>query len=232
VWALPEEAFLKIDLHYPEVILKPLPSQGGQFNEASAEKILSELPSFQALALGPGLGQGERVANFLIRLLRKNRLPCVLDADGLNLVAKFPKILKLLRSAILTPHFKEFSRLSGRPMSGILEHRIEWVRAFLRRHRFDLILKGYRSVCGDPKGKIWINSSGGPNLATAGSGDVLTGLIAGLLAQGLSLQEAMLAGTLIHGLAGDFVAESLGDRGTLAGDVIQAIPKILQRMVA
>jgi len=231
VWALPEEAFRKIDLRYPEVILKPLASVEGKFHPDAVPELAKDLKTFAAMALGPGLGQGRTLAKFLTKLLQGSRLPRVIDADALNGIAQDKSLLSKLRGAILTPHFKEFSRLCGKPIPKDLASRVAMVSQFAKKHQVYIVLKGYRSIVSDPKGKVWINSSGGPNLATAGSGDVLTGLIAGLLAQGLSERHAILAGVYLHGRAGDCLEDRLGDRGTIASDLLQVIPQVIRGLL-
>ncbi len=229
-WALPEEAYRRIDLRFPEVILSPAPSEGGKFSAASAGALRPKLKRCQALAVGPGLGQGEGVRRFLEELLSGRRPPTVLDADALNNLAGGKGLARRLRGAIVTPHPLEMSRLSGKDVAAIRADPVAAARDFARRYQCWVVLKGYRSAIASPAGKIWINSSGGPNLATAGSGDVLTGVIAGLLAQGFKPASALPCAVFLHGLAGDRLAERLGDRGTIASDVAKEIPKLLRTL--
>ncbi|MCC6272156.1 MAG: NAD(P)H-hydrate dehydratase [Deltaproteobacteria bacterium] len=226
-WALPEEAFRRIDLRFPEVILLPAPARDGKFGAESFPALQGPMRRFQAMAVGPGLGQGEGLQGFLRELLSARRPPTVLDADALNNVAGSKGLAKRLRGAILTPHLLELSRLSGKSVASIRADPVGAARGFARRHRCWVVLKGYRSVIAGPTGRIWINSVGGPNLATAGSGDVLTGVIAGLLAQGFKPEVAVPCAVFLHGLAGDRLAERLGDRGTIASDIAKEIPKIV-----
>ncbi|MCE9625546.1 MAG: NAD(P)H-hydrate dehydratase [Deltaproteobacteria bacterium] len=230
-WALPEEAFRKIDLRYPEVILSPLPSEAGGFSLKALPKLKGLIKRFQSLAVGPGMGSGEGLRHFLEEVLRIARASLVLDADALNALAagKIPK--QGLRRAILTPHPLEMARLSGKSVEEILNRPMDSARHFARGHACWVLLKGYRTVIADPRGRVWINSTGGPNLATAGSGDVLTGIIAGLLAQGLSHEGAVLAGAYLHGLAGDRLAKRQGDRGTIATDLLKEIPFAVRELL-
>jgi NAD(P)H-hydrate epimerase len=155
----------------------------------------------------------------------------VLDADALNLIAAHPKLKKYLHGKILTPHPKEMARLLKKPLKEVLRRRYELTRRFAKTQRCYVVLKSYRSIMANPKGEVWINSTGGPNLAVAGSGDVLTGIIAGLLAQGLSPWHALLAGVYLHGRAGDELARRLGDRGTLASEIAAEVPKVIKKMI-
>ncbi|MCC7345710.1 MAG: NAD(P)H-hydrate dehydratase [Deltaproteobacteria bacterium] len=226
-WALPEEAYRRIDLRFPEVMLLPVPGRDGKFAAGSFPALRAPMRRFQCLAVGPGLGQGEGPRRFLEDLLSARRPPTVLDADALNNLAGCWGLPARLRGAIVTPHPLEMSRLSGKSVASIRANPLAAARAFARRHRCWVVLKGYRSVIAGPAGKLWINSSGGPSLATAGSGDVLTGLIAGLLAQGFGPEAAVPCAVFLHGLAGDRLAERLGDRGTIASDIAKEIPKVV-----
>jgi len=227
-WALPEEAYRKIDLRYPEVILFPVPSEQGKFALSAWPPIQDKAKRFKALAIGPGLGKGPALLQFLRKILTSLRLPKVLDADALNLLSELEGKIPYFRGSVLTPHLLEMSRLSGASLAEIQKDPLGCARSFARRYRCWVLLKGYRSVVASPEGKLWINSTGGPNLATAGSGDVLTGVIAGLLAQGMDKETAVLAGAFLHGRAGDLLAKRQGDRGTVASDVAKAIPQVIR----
>lgn len=231
-WALPEEAYRRIDLRFPELIMLPVSSEGGQFCSSSVSSLMKKLETAQSLALGPGLGRGDRVRTFLLSLLSKRRPPTVLDADALNLVSENPKLKRWLRGAVLTPHPLEMARLCGSDLGNIREKPMSVARGFAKRYGCWLVLKGYRSVIASPKGELWINSTGGPNLATAGSGDVLTGIIAGLLAQGMKINDAVPCAVFLHGWAGDRLAKKMGDRGTLASDIAKEIPKAMMDLSA
>jgi NAD(P)H-hydrate epimerase len=230
-WAMPEEAFRKIKLIHPEVILQTLPSAGGRFTSMDLGRWRTLRKGFGALALGPGLGQGGGLAKFLKQILGDNPLPRVVDADGLNLLAANPTLLKYLKGAVLTPHPKEMSRLCGLSVRHVLKHGVEVAKNFAGKHRLWLLLKGYRSIIAGPRGELFVNSTGGPILATAGSGDVLTGTIASLLAQGLQARDAVTVGAYLHGRAGDLLAESYGDRGCLASEIAEKIPAAIRELL-
>jgi ADP-dependent NAD(P)H-hydrate dehydratase / NAD(P)H-hydrate epimerase len=222
-WALPEEAYSRIDLRYAEVMLFPFQN----FSE-----LKSKLNESSAVAVGPGWGRGAEAGEFLESWLRQPRPPSVFDADALNLLAERKAAMKALKPTdILTPHWKEMSRLTGVAISEIAKRPWALAREFARRHRCILVLKGYRSLVATPAGRLYVNSTGGPNLATGGSGDVLSGLIAALIAQGLAPEQAAVAGVFIHGRAGDLLAEKKGDRGTLASDLMELWPKILRSLL-
>jgi len=130
---------------------------------------------------------------------------------------------------ILTPHPGEMARLTGKSIKEIQANRVEIARHFAQEWGVGLVLKGNKTVIASPSGEIYINITGNPGMATAGSGDVLCGMIAGLIAQGLKPKEAAIAGVYLHGLIGDYVAEIRGQRGLTAGDLINGIPDILRR---
>lgn len=227
-WALPEEAFHRLDLRYPEVILDPLPSLGGRFHADGLPDVARILPRFDAVALGPGWGQGDGLADFLGGVLARIKKPRVIDADALNLLSRNPRLLKKTKGAVFTPHPKEMSRLLGRPIAEIEQDRIGTAKRFAKAFGVWLVLKGYRTVIAGPKGQVFLNSTGGPELATAGSGDVLTGILASLLAQGLSPERAVTSGVYLHGAAGDRIARRTGDRGALASEIAAAVPEIVR----
>jgi NAD(P)H-hydrate epimerase len=156
----------------------------------------------------------------LKKVLERVVNPVVLDADTLNILSEHKTILsKIHPHSILTPHPKEFERLAGKSDSDydvFLK-----AREFARKHSVMLVLKGAYTLICSPDGKAWVNSTGNPGMGTAGSGDVLTGLLTGLLAQGYSPEEACLLGVYLHGLSGDLAAARLGQNALIAGDLIE-----------
>lgn len=244
-WVLPSEVKQKFSFDLPEVILNFLPSYptkktglpNGVFSPAILQDLKKMLPNFKSLALGPGWGNQKETQEFLADLLknaltkRGGRLPYVLDADGLNALSKQRKLYPLIKGAILTPHPKEMERLLGRALPVDLNAKIKVLKSFAKRYQVYLILKSYRSIIVNPQGEVWLNSVGAPNLAVAGSGDVLTGVITGLLAQGFSKKQALLAGAYLHGRAGDLLAQDKGDRGTLASEVALTVPKVIASLI-
>lgn len=229
-WALPERVQKRIAIKIPELILHFLPSDDEGFLPMAAGEIRKLGKKFQAMALGPGWGVTAHNQELLSSLLALRGIPKVLDADALNILSESPALMKKIRGCLLTPHPKEMSRLVGLSVAEVLKRRVEIAKAFARKYGVYLILKSYRSVAANPKGEIWINSVGGPNLAVAGSGDVLTGILVGLLAQGLKPQAAMLTGLYLHGRAGDRLAGRLGDRGTLASEVAGEVPRVIKEL--
>jgi hydroxyethylthiazole kinase-like uncharacterized protein yjeF len=178
-----------------------------------------------ALAIGPGLGQGDRQRRLVEETLAKIDLPVVVDADGLNVLAGHTEALSdRAHPCVITPHPAELARLLGRSTSEVVGDRLAAARAAAQSFGCVVVLKGYRSIIAAPDGVAIVNPTGGPELATAGTGDVLTGVIAALLGAGLRALEAAWASVYLHGIAGDLAASSTSDVGVLASDVADALP--------
>ena len=185
---------------------------------------LPDLSRYSAIGAGCGIGQAAQTAQALKRLLQTTKAPMVLDADALNLLAKHPNWWAFLpKNAILTPHPKEFERLFGPSANDFERNALQREKA--QEHQVFIILKGAYSAIACPDGTCWYNSTGNPGMATGGSGDVLTGLLTGLLAQGYSPHDACLLGVYLHGLAGDMAAAEHGQPGLIAGDMVDCIGK-------
>lgn len=187
----------------------------------------SELPPldrYAAIGIGCGIGQHRETAQALKRLLQTARAPLVLDADALNLLAAHPNWMALLPpNSILTPHPKEFERLFGQTAHDFECH--ARLREKAQAHHIFIILKGAYTAITGPDGACWFNSTGNPGMATGGSGDVLTGILTGLLVQGYDPQAACLLGVFLHGLAGDLAAQTVSEPGLIAGDLVDFLGK-------
>jgi len=182
------------------------------------------------LAIGPGIGTVPETAELVRTLVNGRRLPVVLDADGLNAFAGRMELFQSggdLADAILTPHPGEMSRLVGLSTAEIQAHRVETAREFARKHQVNLVLKGFRTLTAAPDGKVWVNPTGNPGMATGGTGDVLTGMTAGLVAQyrDRPIGEVAAAAVYLHGLAGDEAAKETGQAPLIAGDLISSLPQ-------
>jgi NAD(P)H-hydrate epimerase len=212
--------------HVPEAMTLPLPETKDGFLSPSAVRIIKDYVrqrTFTILAVGPGLGTGVPQRNLVLAVIRMN-LPVVVDADGLNNI--HPKDLKD-RSVVITPHPGELARLMGISRQKVQKDRVGLARNTAKSLGVICVLKGHRTVISD--GRITcINPTGNPAMATGGMGDVLTGVIAGLLAQGLPRFEAACAGVYLHGLAGDMARVS--DRGLLATELAAKIPYALKKI--
>ncbi|MGN1376240.1 MAG: NAD(P)H-hydrate dehydratase [Prevotella sp.] len=183
-----------------------------------------EASDFDAMGIGPGLGKSETTAIAFISQLRRTQAPIVVDADGLNILSSHRAWLQQLpKGIIMTPHPAEFERLAGNHFNDSFE-RLSNVCDMAERTNAYIILKGHYSALCVPNGNVVFNTTGNAGMATAGSGDVLTGIITGLLARGYKQAEACMIGMFVHGLAGDLAAERLGQESLTAGDIINFVP--------
>ncbi|MGD0920304.1 MAG: NAD(P)H-hydrate dehydratase [Terriglobia bacterium] len=185
------------------------------------------------LAVGPGIGAVPETAELVRAVVNRYEAPAVLDADGLNAFAGCMGALGAAnRVRVLTPHPGEMARLTGQKTAEILAHRVDVAREFARKHEVILVLKGYRTLTAAPDGQVWVNPTGNPGMASGGTGDVLTGLIAGLLAQYPARPETdvVTAAVYLHGLAGDIAARELGEISLIAGDLLDALPRAFRTL--
>jgi ADP-dependent NAD(P)H-hydrate dehydratase / NAD(P)H-hydrate epimerase len=183
------------------------------------------------VAVGPGIGRHPDTADLVRRLLSEAARPIVVDADGLNAVAPagadtFP------HDAVITPHPGEMGRLLDRSAEEVQADRLATAREAATRFGCIVVLKGAGTVVAAPDGRAWINPTGSAGMATGGTGDVLTGAIVGLLAQGLAPLDAARAGVYLHGMAGELAVAAIGDAGTIAGDLLPRLPTALRQVAA
>ena len=219
----------------PEVMTLPLSeTDTGSLAASSISAILEFAEKTKSvLAIGPGLSQHPETVSLVHQLVRENReqglgLRTVIDADGLNALAQDREIIPLLdRETVLTPHPGEMARLTNTSVPTLEKDRISTTQQFASEHGLTLVFKGAPTVSADANGEVWINSTGNPGMATGGMGDVLTGVIAGLMAQGIPSKNAAALGVYLHGLAGDIAAETLGMHGLMASDVLKAVPEAI-----
>jgi NAD(P)H-hydrate epimerase len=200
----------------------------GRFESIAAEK--------SVIAIGPGVSTNPSTVAFTRRVIKESaHIPVVLDADGLNAFAGATDLLDGKgRTLILTPHPGEMSRLAGVNTKQVQENRVDVAREFAGRHKLYLILKGYRTLVAAPNGQVYVNPTGNPGMATAGTGDVLTGIIAGLLAQhpGVAVEKVLSAAVYWHGAAGDAAAANVGEVPLIATDLLGAMPEALRAACA
>ncbi len=182
-----------------------------------------------AVAIGPGLSTHFETAQVVRDLVQRITVPLIIDADGLNALVGHADILKRAKApVILTPHPGEMGRLLGIPSADVQKDRINISSAFAIKFNVVLVLKGAATVVATPDGRVSINSTGNPGMATGGTGDVLTGMIGGFLAQGHTAAQAAQLGVYLHGLAGDLAAKEKGEAAMIAGDLIEKIPEALR----
>jgi len=190
---------------------------------------LESIDKYNSISAGPGLGTSAETQNAIIDLLSRCTKPLVLDADALNILSMNKEVLsKMPPRTILTPHLKEFERLAGKSADGY--QRLKKQIDFSGKFKCIVVLKGAHTSITTPEGDVFFNSTGNPGMATGGSGDVLTGIILSLLAQGYSEENAAVTGTYLHGLAGDIASEEQGFESLIASDIIKCIGNAFKRL--
>jgi len=221
----PEENRIILQSSLPEAVISVYSSAApDEATVADAARAAS------VIAVGPGLGQSDGARTVLTTLLKSSNKPMVLDADALNIIAANPRLLELIpHGSVITPHPGEMARLCGCEISDILSDVPGICKGFAKAHGVICVLKDHATAVADgtsPNCDLYLNDTGNSGMATGGSGDVLTGIIAALLAQGLSPFTAAALGVRIHGLAGDTAAASLGEYSVMASDIIDALPGV------
>jgi len=234
--AVPAELNSIFETSLPEAMSVPLPLSADAFSIDDYDRIMELLAGKGGLVMGPGLGTAPETAELVRQLYRDVSLPMVVDADALNLLALEPEsFIETGGGRILTPHPGEMSRMTGLPVADIQNNRIQtahWLSDMSIRddHEIITVLKGAGTVICSSSGRWTVNSSGNPGMATGGMGDVLSGLIGGLLVQGYSLMKSSEIGVYMHGLAADLLAEH-SSRGFTAGEVAKTLPLAAQAMM-
>ncbi len=230
--ATPKSVLTSVASYAAEIMTEPLAeSEAGTVAKAALEHWDELTKKMTVLAIGPGLTQHPETVAFVREALRRTTIPVVIDADGLNALADNTEILtKLKARTIITPHPGEMARLCGTDIRTVQADRIRIAREFASSHNTIVVLKGYKTVIASPAGDTWINCTGNPGMATGGTGDVLTGITAGLLAQ--HPQEPLLcaiAAVYLHGVAGDVARRYMGEISLMATDLIHALPDAFRR---
>jgi len=230
---IPESLNIALETQVMEVMTCPLPETAdGAISEASFDIIEELFLDKKCLALGPGLGTASATQKLVHRILTECRLPVVIDADALNCLAGHTRILKNLDiPVILTPHPGEMARLMNSTTGEVQQDRINCARSFAKEFHVHVVLKGARTVTAHPDGSVFINPTGNSGMASGGMGDVLTGIIAGLITQGYSPESATNIGVYLHGSAADDLAAKSGPFGFLATEVMNAIPEQIKKFV-
>lgn len=217
-----------------EPVVLPLEDGGsGCLSVKSVGQILRHMERMDVAAIGPGLTASDEVRQVVEQIIENSRVPLVLDADALNVLSGNPMILKKLNTeAVITPHPGEMARLTGLIIADIQKDRIGTAARFAAEYGVTVVLKGNRTVIAIPDGRIYINPTGNAGMATAGAGDILAGMIAGLVAQGVPVCDAAVAGVYLHGLAGDKAASYMGKHGMVAGDILLYVPHIMKELLS
>jgi len=209
-----------------EMVVALPETAAGTLDARALDPVLAAIREAQAVAIGPGIRQDLATGDLLAALLPRVTVPLVLDADALNLIAGRPAILAGARApVVLTPHPGEMARLCGRTTAEVQADREAIAVGYAASHDASIVaLKGHRTVVTDGA-RIWVNTTGNSGMATGGTGDVLTGVVAGLIARGLAPFDAAVLGTYVHGLAGDLAAATVGEESLIATDVLAYLPR-------
>ena len=221
-----------LEVKMTEVMTYPLMDNGtGTLQEECVEQIIDRMNKSDVMLFGPGLSLNGDILKILDVIISKSDIPLILDADGINALSMNINILNKLKCPmVITPHPGEMSRLTGLTVSELEKKRIETASTFSKKWNIIVVLKGSATVIACPEGDAYINTTGNPGMATAGSGDVLAGIIASLMGQGLNEKNAAVLGVFIHGLAGDKAQKTKGMHGLVASDIINEIPQALDEL--
>ena len=226
--ATPKSALATVAGFYPEIMTEPLPETTAGTISGSALKSFTPLSKGKTvLAIGPGISRVPVTSKFVRILVRDCGLPTVLDADGLNAFeGKTNELNGRNRVLVITPHPGEMARLAARSVAHVQKDRLGIARQFARKHDLIVVLKGYRTLVVQPDGEAWVNTTGNPGMSTGGTGDILTGMVAGMIAQHPDQPVlAACAAVYLHGLAGDVMFRSVGEHSLIATDLLQGLPE-------
>ena len=212
-----------------EVMTLPLAeSASGVCGYEAFDEIMKFIRDKEVVVLGPGLTAEEPVKKLVLKLIVASKIPLVIDADGVNCLSDNTNVLKKAKAqVIITPHPGEMARLIGSTAKDVQADRIGIASRFAKEHKIIVVLKGARTIIAEPSGRIFINPTGNPGMATAGTGDVLSGMIGGFIAQGYSPLDACNMAVYMHGLAGDEIAKKKGEIGMIATDLLNILPQVI-----
>jgi ADP-dependent NAD(P)H-hydrate dehydratase / NAD(P)H-hydrate epimerase len=230
--ATPKSVLGTVSGFHPELMTEPLPETDSGTISTSARDRIEELAKGKTvLAIGPGVSRDSQTAEMVRGLVARLRLPMVVDADGLNAFeGRTGELNGKGRTLVITPHPGEMARLAGCSIADVQKDRLGTARKFAREHELIVVLKGHRTLVVQPDGEAWVNTTGNPGMATGGTGDILTGMVAGMIAQhSTEAFMAVLAAVHLHGLAGDLMRERVGEHSLVATDLLKGLPEAFRR---
>jgi NAD(P)H-hydrate epimerase len=229
--AVPEKIYPVLARREAEVMVKPFPStRDGSFSMRALKPILNFVKGQDVVAVGPGLSQNPETQRLIRRLIPKIQIPLVIDADGLNALRGHAGVLRQCRKqTILTPHPGEFVRLFGGTLTAETSVRRKRAVEVAKLYGIIMLLKGCRTVVASSDGQVAMNTTGNPGMATGGTGDILTGIIAALIGQKFSLWNSVRFAAYLHGLAGDLAAKKFGEVSLKASDLLDFLSQALQK---
>ncbi len=217
---------------HPELMSEPLlETESGTIDSGAFDEIIKLASGKSVVAIGPGISRHQETAKLVRRLVASFSTSMVLDADGLNAFdGKSDELNGAGKTLAITPHPGEMARLAACTIPEVQANRIELARNFAREHQLIVVLKGHRTLISHPDGDLWVNANGNPGMATGGTGDILTGMVAGMIAQNpKQVFSAVVAAVYLHGLAGDIACERMGEHSLVATDLLGALPEAFRR---
>lgn len=217
---------------HPELMTEPFPeTDAGTISSRAQERVDGLAKGKSVVAIGPGISRNPQTSELVRSLIAKLQGPIVLDADGLNAFeGRADELHDKGRTLVITPHPGEMARLADCTVADVQKDRLGVARKFARAHEVIVVLKGHRTLVVQPDGEAWVNTTGNPGMATGGTGDILTGMVAGMIAQHSNqVFPAVLAAVHLHGLAGDVMRESVGEHSLIATDLLQGLPEAFRR---
>jgi len=248
--ATAKSALATVASFHPELMTEPLAeTEEGTISASAVEKIDAQAKGKSVLAIGPGISRFPETSELVRRLVRESKIPVVLDADGLNAYeGRTDELSGKGRLLVITPHPGEMARLAGCSIADVQKDRLGTARRFAREHDLIVVLKGHRTLVVQPNREAWVNTTGNPGMSTGGTGDILTGMVAAMLAQHVHTQNAtdaaaknptpgnsedallaVIAAVHLHGLAGDVMRESVGEHSMVATDLLRGLPEAFRR---
>lgn len=229
--AVPASLISIYETNLLEAVKIPLDDIGGIISGNSEAELKKQFENMDVIAVGPGLSTGGGVGQVVAGIVKGSTKPLVIDADAINALVKDVSVLKRKSvPLVITPHPGEMARLMGTSVEEIQKNRIKTARDFSKNFEVITVLKGSRTIVASPDGRVYINTTGNSGMATGGTGDVLTGVIASFIGQGLEPLEAAVAGVYIHGLSGDIATASTGEHGLTAGDLVEKLPLAIKKL--
>jgi len=226
--ATPKSVLATVAGFHPEVMTEPLAETDAGTISANSAKRLSELSKGKSVvAIGPGISRFAETAKLVRALVANSKVPVVLDADGLNAFeGQADELNGKGRVLIITPHPGEMARLAGCTVADVQKDRLGVARKFAREHELIVVLKGHRTLVVQPDGEAWVNTTGNPGMSTGGTGDILTGMVAAMIAQNpKDVTLAVCAAVHLHGLAGDVMLDNVGEHSMVATDLLRGMPE-------
>ncbi len=229
---IPKSLSAIMEVKLTEVMSVPLEDEKkGVLSLKCVSQIIEKLNKIDVLVFGPGLSYNAVILAILTDILKQSDVPIIIDADGINALAQNINVLEEKKCpVIITPHPGEMSRLTGLSIQKIQTNRIKVAQDFARQWKVTVVLKGTRTIVAFPNGDVFINCTGNAGMATGGMGDVLSGIIASLIGQGMNPEDAAVAGVYLHGMAGDVCSENIGQHGLIPTDVIQMLPIVFRQI--